>query len=500
MRLYIFTYVVLISLTDLEKNPPTIDATFLLNDLATAGDASKQDLYKSLTETKSRSGHKHLKSGSPKIPVSTLLDRVQEIIFPDNTSPPSLPWRFPEPNTKVADTPQLVTCLSLLMRNPDDFSDETLEPIAHKWLQDTAQNADERDRLETLADNLIRAFNTDELKDSKSVAEVLCLVPVLPKDNFQSLLRLFIGKIEDSILLDLANLRGLGQLLRTAPQDHLHAQDLILIFELIGKIGFRLQDTHFQSLDQILEVTVAVISILDAMADTKVTGLKRVELHEPLLSFLARLQSSDDPHLKYYATYAFQALLCVPDDETLWQAAIRKTSKFVRSISGVVGAVEVTDIDELMSGLKSIHEGSNGVQIVAELTETANERDTTVFEGEQDIIVGLQEGLAFNRKRIWYLVLRCADALVDRGELAKLKALVFGAPCRHEIAFQWGICQRLGSIAANKLWSEKTRRDSVRFLEEIYRKGDIWGQSRSIKAYILDILRQLSVVSHEIPG
>ncbi|KAF9994208.1 hypothetical protein BGZ79_001035 [Entomortierella chlamydospora] len=417
-------------------------------------------------------------------------------IFPNDVSPFTTRWTFPELDGRMTDTPQLVSCLSLLKQDSDGLPEEMFERAARKWLNETAENMDERARLEALATDLIRAFTRDEIKDRKVITEVLCLVPVLEEEDVRFLLRHFLNNIEGSNILDIGALRGLAQLLRTAAPGYLHAQDLI---KVLGPMSTRLQETHTQSPDQIFELTVAVSSVLDAMADTKVAGLDREGLHEPLLAFLRNLQKSEDPQLRYYAAYAFQGLLCVPDDESPWKATMRRTTKVVKGISGLVSAVKGLDLNGFMAGLKSIQEGFEGVQQVFELTKTAYEGVSAVYEGEQDLIESLKEGLKLNRKRAWYSAIRGADTLIEGGELAKLKVLVCGAPCRREIAFQWGICQRLGGIAANKLWGDKTRQGALKFLEEIYRNDSMWGQNLPIKAYILEILRQLSITAKDIP-
>ncbi|KAG0277389.1 hypothetical protein BGZ96_002884 [Linnemannia gamsii] len=402
---------------------------------------------------------------------------VPDSIFPDNVSPLTSAWTFPDPDGRVADTPQLVSCLGLLKQRPDELPEDVLEPVAWKWLKETALNPDEKPRLEALVTDLIRAFTRDEIKDKKAVAEVLCLVPVLGEDDTRVLLRQFQNNIEGSHILDIGALRGLAQLLQSANPAYLHAQDLI---EVLASMSKRLQETHEQSQDHIIELTVAVSSVLDAMADTKVTGLDREGLHEPLLTFLGGFQGSDDPHLKYYVSYAFQALLCVPDDESPWQATVRRTTKFVKGISGLVSAIKGLDLNGFMAGLQSIQEGFQGAQQVFELAS-------------------IKEGLTFNRKRAWYSALRGADTLIDGGELARFRILVCGAPCRRELAFQWGVCQRLGGLAANTLWDVKIRRGAVRFLEEIYRNDLVWGPLPPIKLYILNILKQLATVSKDLP-
>ena len=419
-------------------------------------------------------------------------------IFPDDVRPLSLNWTFPAPDTRVEDTPQLVSCLSLLKQGSANLPEDTLEPTARKWLLDTEKSEEERVRLDALATDLIRAFTGDEIKDKKAIAEVLCLVPVLEEDDFRFLLRQFLNNVNGSAILDIGALRGLAKLLQNASPGHLKAQDLI---EVLGPVSSRLQATHSQSEDQIFELTVAVCAVLDAMTDIKVTGLKRVEMHEPLLAFLGGLQGNSDLHLKYYASYSFQALLCVPDDESPWQATVRRTTKVVKGISGLVSAVKGLDLNGFMEGLQGIQEGFEGVQQLFELGKTAYEGVSAVYEGEQDLMASLKEGLTFNRKRAWYTALRGADTLIEGGELAKFRALVCEAPCRLELAFQWGVCQRLGNLAASPLWGIETRQGAVRFLGEIYRNDLSWGTLPQIKEYILDILKQLGAPSPDcLPG
>jgi len=90
--------------------------------------------------------------------------------------------------------------------------------------------------------------------------------------------------------------------------------------------------------------------------------------------------------------------------------------------------------------------------------------------------------------------------LIEGGDLAKLRTLICEAPCRRELYFQWGVCQRLGNLAANPLWGIETRQGAVRFLEEIYRGDNTWGLLLPVKGYILDVLRQLSKMDNDLEG
>ncbi|KAF9343765.1 hypothetical protein BGX34_006395, partial [Mortierella sp. NVP85] len=371
--------------------------------------------------------------------------------------------------------------------SPEDL----LEP-ARKWLEAIEKDTDEQDRLKKVALEVVRVFKRDEIKDAKAVTEVVNLAPVLSKDTLQDLLREFYMGIDHSGLLNIHQLEGIAQLIQGRGPGYLDADDLV---KILGLLSTRLQDTHHQSTNHMHQLTLAVSHVLDAMADTNVTDLDREKLHEPLSNYLGELKKSPDPYLVYQAAYAYQALLCVPDDETLWQASMRRTGKVIRGVSGLVSAVKGVDLSKFMEGLQDIQKGLAGISKVAEIVSTAYNDVTALAQSGQGFLDSLKEGFSFERKRDWYSALRVADALIQNGELATFRELVCNAPCRLDPAFQWGVCQRLGEIASNPMWDTDTRQDAIAFLGEIYRNDDVWGRHVSVKKLVLNILMQLSTSS-----
>jgi hypothetical protein len=154
--------------------------------------------------------------------------------------------------------------------------------------------------------------------------------------------------------------------------------------------------------------------------------------------------------------------------------------------------VKGLDLVKFLEGLEDIQKGVSGVSNVADVVKSAYEGVTSLITGGQGFIESLKEGLSFERKRDWYSALRGADALIRDGELATFRKLICEAPCRYDLAFQWGVCQRLGEMAANPKWDAITRRSAIAFLGEIYRNDEIWGKQASTKQWILNILMQLS--------
>ncbi|KAF9357446.1 hypothetical protein BGX34_009364 [Mortierella sp. NVP85] len=408
-------------------------------------------------------------------------------IFTENVGPPIVEHRLPKPDERLNNTPQLVYCLDLLKaaQSPDN----TFKPTAHAWLQTVQKDKEEKDRLHAMAADIIRAFKMEEIKDTKAVAEVVCLAPVLNKEEFLDLLREFYSGIENSGPLNIPQLEGLAQLIQGADLGHLSADDLVKILDLLNT---RLTDTHQQSSEHMYQLTMAVSHVLDAMADIKVTDLAREKLHDPLSSYLNELKKSSDPFLVYQAAYAYQALLCVPDDETIWQAAMRRTGKVIQGVAELASGAKDFDIDKLIEGLENIQIGFAGASKLAGAIKTSYSELT---QGAT-FVDSIKEGLSFERKRDWYSALRGADVMIQDGDLATFRRLVCEAPCRYDPAFQWGVCQRLGEMTANPAWNADTRESAIEFLGEIY-KNDVWGQQASINQWILNILMQLSSKSGE---
>lgn len=408
-------------------------------------------------------------------------------VFVQNVQPPAIVSGLPELGGRIRDTPQLACSLGLLQALPSP--DDILEQTTRDWIQAAEKDPDEQERLRILTTDVIREFMRDELKDSKAVAEVVCLAPVLEKDDYRDLLRQFYKGIDQSSLLALHQLEGLAQMIQSASPGYLDADDLVKTLELLGT---RLRDTHKQSAHHIYQITLAVSHVLDAMADTKVRGLDRERLHEPLSSYLKELQESDDPYLVYQSAYAFQALLFVPDNETPWQATLRRTGKVIQGLSGLVSAVKGFDLNGLVEGLGNIQQGLSGVTEVFQLAKSTYEGVASLVEGGKGFFDSLKEGLSFESKRAWYPALRGADTLIQEGQFAKLRKLICEAPCRNDPAFQWGLCQRLGNIAANTTWSMDIRQNAVAILGEIYRHDAAWGHQANIKQCALNVLMQLA--------
>jgi len=409
---------------------------------------------------------------------------IPDHIFAENVRRPTIVAKLPEADERLINTPQLAWCLGLLSESHDI---EILEPVARSWLQVVENDEDEQERLKNLAKDVIRTFKKEVIKDAKAIAEVVCLAPVIDRELFKDLLGTFYDGVDHSGLLAVPHVQGIALMIQSADTGYLDADDLVKILALLSK---RLRETHQQSPQHMYQLALAASYVLDAMADTKVEGLDRETLHEPLSSYLDALKGNSEPYLMYQAAYACQALLCVPDSETPWQATIRRTGKVLQGVSGLVSAAKGLDLSGFINGLKDIQQGLAGASEVVKVATTFDGVTSLMSNGE-GFLDGLKEGLSFQRKCAWYTALRGADTLIRDGEFSSFKELVCEAPCRLDPAFQWGVCQRLGEVAGNPTWDARTRRSAAAFLGEMYQNNEDWGHQPNIKEWILIILTQL---------
>ncbi len=96
--------------------------------------------------------------------------------------------------------------------------------------------------------------------------------------------------------------------------------------------------------------------------------------------------------------------------------------------------------------------------------------------------------------------LRLADKQLKAGQLAQFKQLVCEGSYRRNQAFQWGLAERLGQIAANPIWDTDTRQNALDFLDQLYRDDATWGLHANVKQWIMQILRQLADTSVSAPA
>ncbi|KAF9438521.1 hypothetical protein BGZ76_007195 [Entomortierella beljakovae] len=408
-------------------------------------------------------------------------------IFSKDVSRPTMKYILPESDGRFKCTPQLAYSISLLP--PLLVTEEYLEEKERQWFQEKLGDPEEQKRLRALATDIIREFLGNEYKDQHSVSEVVCLAAVIDQSEYRSLLSSFVDGLKKSVLLQTHFLDGLAHLITNAPPESLTADDLVAI---LGLLNERLKDTFSESTRHIHQIAFAMSRVLDSMVDSQVSGLNRENLHEPLTEYLKGLQESSDPSLVYRASYTYQALQYVPNDETILQSMMRRTGKVVQGISGMVSAVKSFDVGEFIDGLKSLQDGLGDISGTFEFIHDTGASVLGLYDSGQGLIDSLKEGFRIDRKSAWYPALRGLDALLRDGKLCEFERLIRESPCRYNPLFRWGVSQRLGELAFSTQWDIETRHLAILLLGDLYKDDEKQSQLIQIKPWIQYILARLA--------
>ncbi|KAF9090797.1 WD_REPEATS_REGION domain-containing protein, partial [Mortierella sp. GBA35] len=443
-------------------------------------------------------------------PPPPIIIRPRMNIFSENVPKPTIKSELPRLLERIEKTEQLLYCNSLLLQasspspkitsageegsnsdSCDPLQEPTLDKTQLDWLAEMKKYPMEQDHTRGLASRMVEEFIKDAIKDSTKIAEVVALGPVLHKEHYRKLLSTFIKNFDEARILDVVLLQGLVQLVQSTSPGYLVPDDLVKILSILR---VRLEGTHQQSTEHPYHLTLAVSRILDVMADYKVQDLGHVQEHEPLSGVLSGLKGSSDPYLMYQACYAFQALQYVPDDETVLQAVLRHSTGVFDGLVKVAGVVKL-DLGSVLEGLGDLQETLGGT---IETVGSVYEGVCSLMESGRGVMDSLKEGFGSGQKRPWYAALRAAYALAQAGQLKDLNQLICEAPCRRDPLFQWGICQLLGEIAVDSIWTVSVRLQAIDLLGELHKNDSDWRRDESVKEWMLTIIGHLANSSEQV--
>ncbi|CAG8770646.1 14812_t:CDS:1, partial [Racocetra fulgida] len=200
--------------------------------------------------------------------------------------------------------------------------DEDSEPndtrqLACELLQKDVSSK-QKERLYTLARNIINRFAEIKIIDSTLVHEVMVLshLPDSEKELYRNLMETFVTKIKESNLLHPPLLEGLSHIIRQANPKHREPDDLVCILEVLNK---KFKNLRAQDKNRQIEMTQTLGRLFDVMADCKVQDLEYEELYKPLYDTFKKLQSDSNQELVYHAKYACQALICISNNKSPWK-------------------------------------------------------------------------------------------------------------------------------------------------------------------------------------
>ncbi|KAF9538169.1 hypothetical protein EC957_007121 [Mortierella hygrophila] len=424
-------------------------------------------------------------------------------IFPNNIAKPVLRSSLPDLPFHFKSTRQLAFGLLLLAQDPTSSS----SPIATQgkaqglvltkdemvWVTKMRVATEEHDHLRWLAAQVVTQFLKMQHKDTGSIEEVTLLGAVLERKDYRGVLSALIGQLERERLTDVDLLQALVQFLQSAPPKHLVDDDFVRILRVLRG---RLKDTHKAlndkkqpGSDHVYHLFTAIARVLDAMIEAKVHGLDRAEDHLPLLDLLAELKGNVDPYLKFQATYAWQALQYVGDDETPLHAVLRFGGGVTMAALGVASVFKL-DPENLFNGL---YELSQAAGEVYDVVKAGVEGAQAFRAGGEGVVDSILKGFRSGAKKAWYPALQGARMFIREGRLADFERVIYEAPCCREPEFQMGVCQLLGELAVDPIWELKTRQQAVDILGQLYKSDATWVVDAAVKVGILGILLCLSM-------
>ncbi|KAG9319872.1 hypothetical protein KVV02_005922, partial [Mortierella alpina] len=350
-------------------------------------------------------------------------------VFPRNICLPSLNINLPKSRLRIESTPQLALCIGLLRAahlspavsadNSDatiNSQDKAVDALNRQWIGATMQSPIEHQFILKLAPKLVAAFVKDANKNSMAIAEIVLLAQALDREHYRILRSCFVADFDRSCILGAELLQGLVHLVQSASPGFLDPDDLV---KILAKLNTSLQGTHQQSSLHPFHLTLAVSLVLDVMADHKVQELNRVALHESLSVVLLGMRGSTDPYLMYQACYAFQALQCVPDDETALQFAT--LDRIRRRSHQEIPDIKM-DVYRMVSRQQEYHWGQElsatvPVYIPPQAKATLEEPDTIHSPFMRQLNTNLQNKNRLNQPGRWNakLIVSCRSQYLKNG-------------------------------------------------------------------------------------
>jgi hypothetical protein len=200
------------------------------------------------------------------------------------------------------------------------------------------------------------------------------------------------GKTDGNVL-DLKLLKSFGYVLRRASS--LPAETANRLGSVLRSLAGQLKDAEDAAeLEYQYHLVCTLSTVLDAMVDIKTSGLSRVALHEPLLKILRNLKGNQEPRLAQAASYAYEALRGVPDDEGPYQALWRYVSSVLQVTAKVGGAVGTMDPMKLIDATPDL---MNLLAFIKTLVETTQELNMS--NDVKNILKGMK---SLSKTKGWY--------------------------------------------------------------------------------------------------
>ena len=182
------------------------------------------------------------------------------------------------------------------------------------------------------------------------------------------------------------------------------------------------------------ELLCCLSTVLDAMVETKFEGLDREAIHVPLAKLLKKLAKSKELRLAQAASYAYQGMISIPDNEGPWHTVWRYSRSVITVAANTAGAVTTMDPTKLIdasSHMMDLFEGvKSGFEVASEILELVPKSKDAFNE-------------IWSKAKSWYSALRYTDLLLRCHAWGQFRHLLMIVPCRDQEEFLCGVLSQL---------------------------------------------------------
>jgi hypothetical protein len=292
-----------------------------------------------------------------------------------------------------------------------------------------------------IALEMIKQFDGEDLTSSL-VDDLVMLVNAGYPELTHKVLEKLISRIHRSVLVPSFLINGLGCAIEEASFTDLKVDDVVQILTILTD---RLEKTHWPDAEKTIQELMAIVRIFNAMTGLNTKGLKRKDLHSRIYQVLDKISQSDDLDISLWANYAKQALVRIPDDESLFRCILRKSGELGATVLSLGGGVYNMNPGSLLSALMQFKK----------------------FCTYQD------------RKKLWYDEIRICEWLIGKGEFEMLEKSLSTEFDTHNPYFAFTLTYRLDEYIQKQL-DHTMQKMALRLLENMFFNQDLWSVNSSL--------------------
>jgi len=305
-----------------------------------------------------------------------------------------------------------------------------------QYLSDPGCSLGERRALTALSTRMIRIFENDP---KSYTAEAAALSEITDPNAYCSLISGFANAIirgtTDGDILDPDLLTNFAYAFRRAPTTL--SAETAKLGSVLDSLHLRLSRASSRAeLETQYHLVYIISTVLDVMVDIKFSGLNREAIHEPLLQQLKSLSNNPEPRLSQAASYTYEALRYVPDDEDHYQALLRYTGNIIQATANIAGAIPTMDPMRIVA---AVPDAMKLLSLFKSLVDATRD----IYTASQDIRNMFENIGNLSKGKEWYMALRYTKLLIEARAFRILQDFIEQQPYNYEKQFWCGLYAQL---------------------------------------------------------